>query len=396
MFKRNNKSDKIDYQNVNDTVLLFNKILKLLFFVLLVCGIFVTTYILKQWNIFPIFKTILKVLTPFFIGFIIAWLFNPIVKFLCKHKFNRVFATLVVYVGFLALLTVFIIYSVPTLTNQFNEFINIIPKITNSLKDYANSICEFFAPLLGGDVDNVKTELLNSISDIAKNISIGLPDKVFGIMTSIVSGFGTLLMGLFIGLYMLFDFDNVSRVLINFLPVNWREDARNLVDISNRTLVNYIQGILLTTTLIWIENSIGFSIAGLKASILFALFSGVTNIIPYVGPYIGGVPAVIVGFSQGITTGIIVLISLVVAQLLDNVIFTPLVQSKNLKLHPVTIIIALLVFGHFFGIVGMVIAVPLIATFKTIFQYFNKKYEIIKINEEINEEIKYDKKVDTN
>ena len=392
MFKKNNKSDKIDYQNVNDTVLLFNKILRLLFFVLIVCGIFITSYILKQWNIFPIFKTILKVLTPFFIGFIIAWLFNPIVKFLCRHKFNRVCATLVVYIGFLALFTIFVIYSVPTLTNQFNEFVNIIPKITNSLKDYTNSICEFFAPLLGGDVDNVKTGLLNSISDIAKNISTGLPDKVFGIMTSIISGFGTLLMGLFIGLYMLFDFDNVSRVLINFLPANWRDDARNLVDISNRTLVNYIQGIFLTTTLIWIENSIGFSIAGLKASILFALFSGITNVIPYVGPYIGGVPAVIVGFSQSITTGIIVLISLVVAQLLDNVIFTPLVQSKNLKLHPVTIIIALLVFGHFFGIVGMVVAVPLIATFKTIFHYFNKKYEIIKINEEINEEIEKEKK----
>ena len=188
MFKKNNKSDKIDYQNVNDTVLLFNKILRLLFFVLIVCGIFITSYILKQWNIFPIFKTILKVLTPFFIGFIIAWLFNPIVKFLCRHKFNRVCATLVVYIGFLALFTIFVIYSVPTLTNQFNEFVNIIPKITNSLKDYTNSICEFFAPLLGGDVDNVKTGLLNSISDIAKNISTGLPDKVFGIMTSIISG----------------------------------------------------------------------------------------------------------------------------------------------------------------------------------------------------------------
>lgn len=392
MFKKKFKSDSIDYESINNTVLLFNKILKILFFVLIVSGIFITTYILKQWNVFNIFRTFLKVLTPFFIGFVIAWLFNPIVKFLCKHKFNRVSATILVYLIFLTILVLFIIYSVPTLTNQLNEFINIIPKITISLKENVNSICEFFAPLLGGDVDNVKLEIMNSITNVAKEITIGLPDKVFGIMTSIISGFGTLLMGLFIGFYMLFDFDNVSRVLINFLPSDWRKDARNLVDISNRTLVNYIQGILLTTTLIWVENSIGFSIAGLKAALLFALFSGVTNIIPYVGPYIGGVPAVIVGFSQDITTGIIVLISLIIAQLLDNVIFTPLVQSKNLKLHPVTIIIALLVFGHFFGIVGMVIAVPLIAMFKTIFQYFNKKYEIIKINEEINEEIKHEKK----
>ena len=159
------------------------------------------------------------------------------------------------------------------------------------------------------------------------------------------------------------------------------------MDLSNKTLVNYIQGILITITLVFIGNAIGFSIAGLKAAILFALFCGVTNAIPYVGPYIGAVPAAIVGFSQDIKTGIIVIISAVVVQLLDNTIFTPLVQSKGLKLHPVTIIISLLLFGKLFGIIGMIFAAPVVAVIKVIFTYFNDKYEFIKLNSEIEKEV---------
>lgn len=186
---------------------------------------------------------------------------------------------------------------------------------------------------------------------------------------------------------MLLDFDNVSKGIINLFPTKARENIRSLMDIANKNLVNYVQGLLFTTTLVWLGNTIGFSISGLKAPVLFALFCGVTNVIPYIGPWIGAAPAVIVGFTQGIPTGIVTIISVVVVQALDNVIFTPLVQSKNLKLHPVTIIISLLIFGHFFGIIGMVLAAPLIATLKTIFIYFNDKYEFIKLNEEINEEI---------
>ena len=388
MFRKNNKKDSIDIEKINEGVLLLNKILKILFVTLVIAVVMLVTFVFKEWKVFTFIKVLLKVLTPFFIGLIIAWLFNPIVKFLCKHKFTRVSATIFVYIIFLAILVIFTIYSVPTITNQLNEFLNIIPQLSKNATDLIDKICEFFSPILNGDTANVKQELYNTVVTIAKDVTITLPDRIITIISALVSGIGTVFIGLFIGLYMLIDFDSVSKVLINMLPAKFREDARNLMDVSNKTLVNYIQGILLTTTLVWFGNSIGFSIAGLKASFLFAFFAGVTNIIPYVGPYIGGVPAALVGFTQGTPTGIMVIISLVVVQLLDNVIFTPLVQSKGLKLHPVTIIIGLLVFGHFFGIVGMIFAVPIIATLKTIFKYFNDKYEFIKLNEEIENEVK--------
>lgn len=396
MFRREPKKDSLDVQKINEGVVLLNKMLKILFFVLIVVAVMIITYVAKEWKILSFVGTLIKVLSPLFIGMVVAWLFNPLVKFLTKHKFNRFFASILVYVVFITLLVVILANSVPLLTDQLNDFINIMPTITKNIGNSLDNFVGFLEPLLNENTEQIKEELFTSIIQIGKNITVEFPDKIIGIVTAIVSGLGTFGIGLFIGLYMLLDFDNVSKVFINMLPKKAREDARNLMDVSNKTLVSYIQGMLCTMTLVFIGNSIGFSIAGLEASILFALFCGVTNVIPYVGPYIGGAPAVIVGFTQSIPTGIIVLISLVVVQLLDNVIFTPLVQSKGLKLHPVTIIIALLVFGQFFGILGMVLAVPCIAVIKTIWTYFNDKYEFIKLNEEIEEEVEKEKKNENN
>ena len=94
--------------------------------------------------------------------------------------------------------------------------------------------------------------------------------------------------------------------------------------------------------------------------------------IPYAGPYIGGAPAVIVGFTQGPVTGILTLLTIVVVQFLEGNLLQPVIMSKTTKLHPVTIMLGLLIFGHFFGIIGMVLSTPIIAACKTVALYFNE------------------------
>ena len=133
--------------------------------------------------------------------------------------------------------------------------------------------------------------------------------------------------------------------------------------------------------MVFVCDSIGFAVIGLKAPLLFGMFCGLTDLIPYIGPYIGGATAVIVGFSQGSIVGISVLIVCVVVQLVENYVLQPVVMSKTTKLHPVTIIIGLLVFAHYFGIIGMVIATPCIALLKVIFRFIVKKYNLFKDDE---------------
>lgn len=118
-----------------------------------------------------------------------------------------------------------------------------------------------------------------------------------------------------------------------------------------------------------------------------AVFCGLTDLIPYIGPYIGGAAAVIVGFSQGSITGIAVLIICVVVQLLENYVLQPVIMSKTTHLHPVTIMIGLLVFAHYFGILGMIVATPCIALLKVIFRFIVKKYNLFKDDEILLKEV---------
>ena len=145
--------------------------------------------------------------------------------------------------------------------------------------------------------------------------------------------------------------------------------------VVDNSLRKFLRGLLIDASLLFVVSFIAFWIAGLKAPLLFALFCSITNIIPFIGPYIGGAPAVIVGFSQSPGLGIAILVIIVVIQLLESNLLQPLIMSKTTKLHPVTIMIGLLIMGYFFGIVGMIISTPIIAALKSIYVYFSEKYE---------------------
>ena len=163
-----------------------------------------------------------------------------------------------------------------------------------------------------------------------------------------------------------------------FETLDKKEYRAVTLDMAKKVLPLLVLSIgVLIMLLLFIFQSITLAIAGLSSPMLFGMFCAVTNVIPYIGPYIGGIPAVIVGFTISPATGIFTLLAVVIAQFLESYFLNPIVMSKTMKLHPVTIMIGLLIFGHFFGILGMVLATPIISCIKIIFNFFNEKYEIV-------------------
>jgi predicted PurR-regulated permease PerM len=372
--------DQTDIFKLNEVLRLSSNILKVAYIVILILGIYAITLIFEKWKILPFIITILKVLSPFVIGLIIAWLLNPMVTYLHKKNINRTIGTCIVYVILLTFLYLLISAIIPVLTTQINDFVATLPRVVDSLKSFAD---HFFDKLSGSNninIDSIKLGMMNSIEQGGKNLTTNLPSLTVNFVTSFLSGVGVLLVGLVIGFFMLFDFDNVSRSLVAILPKNIREDARELLFGVDTSLRNYVQGMLILALLVFVVSTIGYSIIGLRAPILFGLILGITNIIPFVGAYIGGVPAVIVGFVQSPATGILVIIVNIIIQFFEGNFIQPIVMSKAMKLHPVTILLGLLIFEHFFGITGMIIATPLIAIFKVIFTFINEKYQIIDFN----------------
>lgn len=176
------------------------------------------------------------------------------------------------------------------------------------------------------------------------------------------------------------SFDNATDTIVTLLPEKLQKDTKVLANEINTSLRNFVTGALLDALFVFIITSIGFALVGLKAPLLFGLFCGITNVIPFAGPYIGGIPAVIVGFSQGLPTGIFTLIVIVVVQFFEGNFLQALIMSKTTKLHPVTIMLGLLIFAHFWGIIGMVVSTPIIASLKAIIMFLDEKYDILKFN----------------
>ncbi|MEG2311206.1 MAG: AI-2E family transporter, partial [Bacilli bacterium] len=361
-------------------IFISKRILKITYFLVILLGIYGVIMVLKELNAIDFLLTILKIVSPLFIGIFIAWLFDPTVKWL-KHKgIRRGLGASLVYIIFLAIVFIVCWSIVPVLSQQINDFVKIVPEVFGSIKDWATELFLKLDNIKNFDALALQHNFFARVEEIGMNLTTSLPDLVVNFVTSVFSGIGIIVIGLIIGFYLLVSFDSATDSIITVLPKRMHKDARDLANEINTSLRRFVIGALIDACLVFIVTSLGFSLVGLKAPLLFGLFCGFTNIIPYAGPYIGGIPAVIVGFSEGILVGILVLVVIVVIQFLEGNFLQPVIMSKTVKLHPVTIIIGLLVFGYFWGIIGMLVSTPLIASIKAIINFFDEKYNFLNYN----------------
>lgn len=369
------KKEKVDTEKLNEAITIGNKILKLTYALIIIALMGGTIFLLRTLNIFPIIGTLLGVISPFFIGFIIAWLLNPIVNKLTDHGMKRGLATVIVFVLFLALIYLFCLAVIPSLVSQINDIAKMVPDILDNLKEIVDKIFVKLSTETNIDMSSVKTNFLTYIENFAKNVSTDLPTKIITIVQNLVSGIGKLAVGLVIGFYLLFNFHNFSKHFMNIVPKRFKNSAERLLDEIGSIIYKFINGTFIDCFVLFLISCVGFSLIGLKAPVFFAFFCAITNVIPYIGPYIGGAPAMLVGFTMSPLTGLLTLLFMIVVQTIEGNFLQPMIVGKKLDLKPVTIVISLLIFGHFFGIIGMIIATPIVAILKAIYLFFDEKYD---------------------
>ena len=370
MFRKN----KIDTEGLNEVIYLVKNILKVLFIALIISIGLIAVILFRELGIFKFIGNVIGVLSPLFIGFIVAWLFSPLVDKLTKKGLPRIIASLIVYVLFILFLVVFFRIFIPIIYTEFNELIKTLPGILEDITDFINNIFSKIE-MNNSNMENIKEGILKAVNEYGNNISSSIPTTVVNIMSSLFSGLGSVFFGLIIGLYMLFDFDNVTILFLKLIPKKHQTEIASLLDNIGIEVRKCVNGTLLVACMVFVCDTIGFSIVGLKSALLFGLFCGITDLIPYIGPYIGTAVATIVGLTQGPLIGIGVLIIAIIVQLVESYVLQPIVMSKATKLHPVTIICGLLIFGHFFGIIGMILATPLMSIFKVIWKFTFDKYK---------------------
>lgn len=372
----NNKKEELNYHNLNEVIGLSKKMLKILYTCIILAIIVFIIILFKNLEIFKVLGSILGVISPFFIGLVIAWLLDPAVTYLQKKNVKRSIGTIVVFFVFILILYLLFRIMLPLLYTQLNEF------ITNSLPTLIKSTGTFIENLFtkleatGFDFTSVETSVYKALENIGVDLTTGLPKAALNVVSTLVSSIGTFGLGLIVGFYLLIDFEGVKKIF-NYIPIKNKEGFNYIIGKLNIAFRSFVQGTLFISLIIMILSSIFYGIIGLPSALLFGLICGITNIIPYIGPWIGGAICVIVGLTVSPVTGILAGVVAFAIQQVDGMILQPLIMSKTMKLHPVTIMIGLLVFGYLFGILGMIFATPIMASVKIIASYYNEKYNLI-------------------
>lgn len=379
------KNEKIDYKNLNALIQTARVILKILL-ILALGGIVIFGFIvLEKTQILNILGTIFSICMPLFLGFAIAWLFEPLIEKFEKKNFSRKISVLFTYLLFLLVLVLLVVLVVPEFISQLKELISQIPSF---LVDIKNFITNFFSKFSDSEIDiaSIQNGIITQIDSLANNITTNSLSGIIDTITKIFSSGATVLLGIIIGIYFSLDFDKIKAIIKSWIPKKNKKDTLRVINELTVMARGYVSGTLFTSLIVAFCTFIGLIISGISSPLLFAIFCGITNIIPYFGPYIGGIPTVIVAFSISPMCGIIAALTIVIVQTIEGNIINPIIIGKATDIHPITIVISLLIFEHYFGIVGMILATPIVGAIKILFNFFNEKYGFIEKIKPVNDD----------
>lgn len=319
-----------------------------------------------------LFKLLKTVLMPFVIAMIISYILNPIVNLLNERKVPRTVAIILIYTIFILTVTVVIMNLIPMLIKQLNELNEHLPEFTMRAQSLMNGVNqnsilpESVRIGINDAVLRAEQQLAESISEFIGRIGATL-NVVF--MAFIIP---------FLAFYMLKDFQLIEKTVLTFVPLKHRKRTIRLLTDIDKALGNYIRGQFIVCLVIGIFAYIGYWIIGIPYPLLLAALVGIFNIIPYVGPFFGAAPALIVASTVSMKMVMFTLIVNLICQSLENSVVSPQVVGRSLHLHPLIIIFALLVGGEIGGVFGLILAVPLFAAGKVIVHhvwlyYHNRK-----------------------
>lgn len=318
-----------------------------------------------------IFKPIVIFLQTVFIPFLIAgifyYIFRPIVNFLHKRKIPKSIAILLIFLGFIGIVVGLSFLIGPILQKQMMNLINNTPTLLNELRIMIVQLQEnrWFAQFQESATfsfqeisDNIYTILMESFEFVTRNIT-----SVVGTITNTVL---TLVLIPFMLYYILKDGEKFPKKILNLLPKKSQIEGRKILKDMDEAISSYIQGQLLVSLCVGILIFIAYLILGVDYSLILALIAMVTNLIPFIGPWLGAIPAIIVAFISSPMLAVWVALAIIVVQQIESNLISPQIVGKKLDIHPLTIIIIILVAGRFAGFIGFLIAVPTYAVLKVI------------------------------
>lgn len=306
-------------------------------------------------------KELLNALIPLGIGVVIAYILLPVVDALDNLKTSRIVNILISFGISIIVIMLVMLWLIPILIDNIRNLTAIIPSIFEAVSTSFFAFIQKNIPPYWQE--DILMELDRSFFRIQEKIMAGLYDFISSLPNTISFIFDVLVAWI-LSFYILKDKERIVGNVKYFFPQPCREDMICFIRDIHRVVLRFIQGQVLIAIIISIVETLGLYLIGMPYAPLLGFIGGISNIIPYFGPYIGAVPAVAVALTVSPWKALWAASVFLIVQQVDNIYLSPRIMKGKLGLHPVTTIMAVIIGGKLFGFLGLLFGVPLAAMVK--------------------------------
>ncbi len=327
--------------------------------ILKVVGVF-----LALWFIY----LIRDILIIIFVAILMSSALDPAVKFLQKNKIPRVLGIVLIYICIFFILFIALFLLIPPLTEQIGQLSQNFPYYWDKLSASFLSIRQYSEE--HGFLNNIK-DTLNSLQTTFSS-SAG---NIFNLIGTIFGGIISFVLIFVLTFYFLVQEDAVRRTLCYLTPVKYQAYIDNLAQRMQARVGHWLRGELILAIIIGSMSFIGLWLLGIKFFLVLALIAGISELIPYIGPVIGAIPAVFIAFTQSPWKALSVVLLYWAIQQAENHLIFPKVMQKAVGLNPIVVIIVILIGAKLAGFLGVLLAVPTAAALSVLIRDFFESSE---------------------
>ena len=284
----------------------------------------------------------------------------------------RGLAVLLSFLLVVGLVVLAALYLLPFAAEQLVALFGAVPAIADGAERYLNDALNFLQNrgLLPSDPDEVASRVRNALINAAQTVASYVFGGTLSVVTTTVNFLVTLVGAVFVGAYLLIDVRRIEAAWLRAAPHGYRDDAKSLWEAFGSTLSRYLGGLGLILLIQGAVSAVGLFFIGVPYALILGAFVSVTAIIPYLGAFLGAVPAVLVALATGgLDIALLTALLFLGVQQLEGNLLTPKIQGDTLHVHPVLVFLGVIVGGGLGGIFGVIVAVPALAVLRVLFDF---------------------------
>ncbi len=339
----------------------------------LIIRVVMTPHAVTDW-----LKGVINILMPFLIGILIAFILNPLIVWLVnllngplkikKKGVCKVIAIVVSYLLVLGIIALCLLYIIPQVVVSITEVIAYLPQLYEGIYDFFDNLQDRFPNADVSQLQSLLDEMLPEVANALRKFATDLVPAIYTTSVAIAKLLLNFVIAVIVSIYMLLDKTalqhSMRKVIYSFLPVSYIDMTLDILSECNRIFTNFFVGKAIDSLIIGVLCFILMNLFRMPYALLISVIVGITNMIPYFGPFIGAVPGVIVLLMVSPLTAVGFAVMIFLLQQFDGLYLGPKILGDTVGLKPLWIIISITVGGSIAGVLGMLLSVPVVAVLR--------------------------------